>query len=86
MRAAKDFHFLENDLPGAEIEIGSAVLRVRQAIQRCVTPTYDIETGESEPEILRYVAQERNNCFGIYGDVELAGVVRIGDPLRLRAR
>ena len=85
VRATKDFELLESDMPGAEIHIGSAVLRIRKAIQRCVTPTYDVETGEPTPEILRYIAQERNNCFGVYGDVELAGVVRAGDPVRLRA-
>ena len=86
VQSAADFLRAENDLPGSEIEIGGAVLRVRKPIERCVTPTYDVETGEPSPDILRYIAQERANCFGIYCDVELAGVVRTGDALRLRAR
>jgi uncharacterized protein YcbX len=86
VRAAGGFDLLEDDLPGSQIEMGTAILRVRKAIQRCVTPTYDVATGTPSPEVLRYVAQERGNCFGVYGDVELAGAVRTGDALRLRAR
>jgi uncharacterized protein YcbX len=85
-KAAEDFQFKENDLSERVIEAGSAVLRVRGPIERCVTTTYDVQTGEPDPNVLRYVAQERATCLGIYCDVELAGVVRAGDALRLRAR
>jgi uncharacterized protein YcbX len=85
-KAAADFHFKEDDLPGCVIEAGSAVLNVLRPILRCAVIGYDVQTGEPDPEVVRYVAQERGNAFGIYCDVELAGVVRTGDPLRLRAR
>ena len=85
-RAAADFQLRESDLTGELIEAGAAVLRVRVANRRCVTPSYDVKTGERDPEVLRYVAQERGNVLGVYCDVELAGVVRAGDALRLRAR
>ncbi len=85
-RAAPDFRFGEGDLTDRLIEAGSAVLRVRTPIERCVTTTYDVQTGEPDPEVLRYVAQERETSLGIYCDVELTGVVRVGDALRLRAR
>jgi uncharacterized protein YcbX len=84
--AAADFQFRESDLTGGLIEAGTALLRVREPTERCVTTTYDVETGERDPAVLRYVAQERGNVFGVYCDVELAGVVRAGDALRLRAR
>jgi uncharacterized protein YcbX len=85
-RAAADFQLSESDLDGKLIEAGTAVLRVSQSNKRCVTPNYDVETGEGDPAILRYVAQERGSVLGVYCDVELAGVVRAGDALRLRAR
>jgi len=85
-RAAADFQLSESDLNGALIEAGTALLRVRESNRRCVTTTYDVETGEPDPEVLRYVAQERESVLGVYCDVELAGVVRAGEPLRLRAR
>ena len=85
-RAAADFVLREQDLVGKTIELGEIVLRVRDTIGRCVTTTYDIETGERNDDVLLYVAQQRANTMGVYCDVELAGTVRTGDPLRLRAR
>ena len=86
VNAAREFHFKEDDLAGCTIEAGSAVLTVLRPILRCAVIGYDIQTGESDPQVLRYVAQERGNTFGIYCEVELAGEVRTGDALRLRAR
>ncbi len=85
-RADAGFTFAESDLLGAAIEIGDAVVRVRDTIGRCITTTYDVETGESDEDVLLYVAQKRANVMGVYCDVELAGMVRAGDALRLRDR
>ena len=85
-RAAAGFKYSESDLTGALIEIGSCALRVTEPIDRCVTTTYDVNTGVPDPRVLRYVAQERNNTMGVYCVVERAGSVRAGDDLRLRAR
>jgi uncharacterized protein YcbX len=85
-RAGAAFAYAESDLIGRAIEIGGVVLRVRETIERCVTTTYDIETGESDEDVLVYVAQQRANVMGVYCEVELAGTVRVGDDLRLRAR
>lgn len=84
-RASADFTQNETDLIGGLITVGDVNLRVRDTIKRCVTTTYDIETGESEPGVLRYVAQNRDNVMGVYCEVELAGTLRAGDALRLRA-
>jgi hypothetical protein len=46
-------------------------------------PTYDTDTGEADPRILRYIVQQRNNVMGIYCDVETEGVARIGDAVTL---
>lgn len=85
-RACAHFRLHEPDLIGRTIELGGAVLRVRDTIRRCVTTTYDVETGESNADVLRYVAQQRDNVMGVYCEVELAGTVRVGDVLRLRDR
>lgn len=84
--AAADFAYGEEDLLGSTIELGDVVLRVRDRIGRCVTTTYDIRTGEQDGEVLLYVARERGNTMGVYCEVEVAGTVRAGDALRLRAR
>lgn len=85
-KAAPDFTYRETDLIDRIIEAGSVVLRVTETIGRCVTTTYDIETGERDDDVLLYVAQNRGNVMGVYCEVELAGTVREGDALRLRAR
>lgn len=85
-RAAAAVTLSEPDLLGRTIEIGGVLLRVRDTIKRCVTTTYDIETGEREDDVLLYVAQKRSNVMGVYCEVELAGTVRVGDALRLRDR
>lgn len=85
-RASDGFTMREHELTGAIIEIGEVALRVIEPIDRCVTTSYDVQTGEPDNNVLRYVAQERNNAMGIYCEVELAGTVRAGDVLRLRAR
>jgi uncharacterized protein len=86
VRAEDDFSFSETDLLGATIETGDVRLHVREPIGRCVATTYDVETGERDDDVLLYVAQNRANRMGVYCEVELAGTVRAGDPLRLRAR
>jgi uncharacterized protein YcbX len=85
-RAAGDFALREDDLVGRSIAVGAVVLHVRDTIKRCVTTTYDVETGERDDDVLVYVAQNRANVMGVYCEVELAGTVRVGDALRLRDR
>lgn len=85
-KAAAGFRLPEDDLIGRTIEIGEVVLNVRDTIKRCVTTTYDVESGERDDDVLLYVAQKRANVMGVYCEVELAGTVRAGDPLRLRDR
>ncbi len=85
-RAAAVFDWSETQLLGATVEIGEVALRVRETIGRCITTTYDVQTGEPTDDVLLYVAQRRNNVMGVYCEVELAGTVRVGDALRLRAR
>ncbi len=84
--AASDFGFRERDLLGGLLLLGQAVLLAVSPIERCVTTTYDVATGEPDPAVLKYVAQQRGNVMGVYCEVELAGTVRVGDPLRLRDR
>lgn len=84
VRADDAFDETERSLDGAHLQIGEELrLRVRYGIERCVVPTYDLETGESDPRVLRYIAQQRNNIMGIYCDVETEGTVRTGDAVAL---
>lgn len=81
--AAPQFDLDEQSLTGSDLRLGEVRLRVRAPIGRCVVITYDPEGGTSDPEILRYVAQQRDNTMGIYCDVIGPGTVRVGDVLTL---
>lgn len=83
VRAAPEFRVGELELPGALLDIGGVRLRVRSPIGRCVTPTYDLHTGVSDPAILRFIAQHRDNRMGIYCDVVTTGAVHVGDAITL---
>lgn len=72
----------EQVLAGARVMVGDVVLRVLRPIGRCVTTTYDQVTGESDAEVLGFVARSRDNKMGVYCDVETPGTVRVGDVLR----
>ena len=81
VHAAPDFTRREADLVGSTILVHDVRLRVNDTIRRCVTTTYDIPTGASDPNVLRAVAQHRENVMGIYCVVENPGTVAIGDEL-----
>jgi uncharacterized protein YcbX len=69
----------ETALVGATIAAGDVLLRVVSPIVRCVTPTYDQKTGESNPGVLRALAQHRDTLMGVYCSVERSGRVTVGD-------
>ena len=73
----------EPALVGRTLAIGVVRLRVSDTIGHCVTTTYDVQTGESDPNILRVVAQQRANTVGIYCTVERTGTIATGDPIVL---
>lgn len=81
VRATPDFCAAENDLVDRVLAVGDVRLRVSQPIHRCVTTTYDLLTGESDPRILSVIANERANTMGIYAHVVRRGTLRAGDTI-----
>lgn len=59
---------------------GSEVL-VTNGIPRCVMITIDPDTGERDSKIMRTVAQEFSNIFGVYATPSRTGRIRAGDPV-----
>jgi uncharacterized protein YcbX len=84
VRAAPEFASDETALVNAELTLGTVRLRVRCPIERCVAITYHPHGAASDPEILRFLAQQRNAWLGIYCDVLEPGVVNVGDAVILR--
>jgi uncharacterized protein len=76
--------FEELKWAGRVLRVGDAArVAIIKVDQRCVMITMDPESGESSPSVLRCVAQQHENCAGIYGTVLTPGEVRPGDPIWL---
>ncbi|HZO93806.1 MAG TPA: hypothetical protein VFB22_08535 [Candidatus Baltobacteraceae bacterium] len=73
----------EADLVGATLRIGGATLDVVATIDRCVTPNYDVATGEENADVLRRIANDRDNVMGIYCEVTVTGDIAVGETLTL---
>jgi uncharacterized protein YcbX len=76
----------EDSWEGLLFEIGSAIVRVGDPVDRCAVTTRDPETGERDLDTLRLLKQYRGQrqadgavLFGVYATVERPGVVRVGD-------
>ncbi|MGA2760949.1 MAG: MOSC domain-containing protein [Candidatus Cybelea sp.] len=72
---------LEQTLVDSLLALGTARLRVRSPIERCVTINYHPRGDATDPRILQFLATQRNACMGIYCDVLQPGTARAGDPL-----
>ncbi|MEL6615976.1 MAG: MOSC N-terminal beta barrel domain-containing protein [Bacteroidota bacterium] len=83
VEASGEAPFPEDAWVGATLQIGTLAFRVDKRDGRCVVITVDSETRESDPAILRAVAQERDGCAGVYGSVVTPGRVAVGDAVAL---
>jgi len=83
VRSATETVWRERDLVGGTLRAGDVALRVLQPITRCVTPNYDVETGEALPEVLDAVVRERDAKVGVYCEVLTPGTIALGDELAL---
>ena len=81
VRADPTFHGSEAALVGATLAAGEVLLRVTKTIGRCVTTTYDVETGSPEPAVLRAVAEHRGNVMGVYCTVLVPGTLVLGTKI-----
>ncbi len=79
--AGPGFTRREADLVGMTIRAGSVTLRVIDTDRRCVTPTYDVATGEELPAVLSEVALRRDNVVGVYCEVLAPGEIAVGEVL-----
>jgi uncharacterized protein YcbX len=78
-----DADFPEDDWLGATLRVGEMQLRVDRRDPRCVIVTIDPESGDRDPSVLRQIAQQRENCAGVYGTVVATGRVAVGDAVLL---
>lgn len=71
--------FAEDAWVGSVLRIGGLRMRVDKRDGRCAVITIDPLTTERNPAILRAVAQDRQNCLGVYGTTTEPGRTAVGD-------
>ena len=76
--------FAEELFVGRSLRIGSKVeIAVIERDPRCAMITFDPDTGESKPEVLRQVAKAHDGMAGVYGAVLREGTLVKGDAVAL---
>lgn len=73
----------ERDWPGAELHIGSVVVRLAALRGRCVMTTFDPDTQKRDPEVLRDIVRRFGGRLALDADVGRPGTIAVGDPVRL---
>jgi uncharacterized protein YcbX len=76
---------------GHRVGLGDTILRVSGAIPRCAMTTHDPDSGERDYDTLRAIKEYRGFAgpdgrdlmFGVYGEVERTGTIRVGDEVQL---
>jgi uncharacterized protein YcbX len=74
---------------GRRIGLGGTVLEISGPIPRCAMTTHDPDTGARDLDTLRAIREYRglrdgkDLDFGVYGEIEQAGTIRLGDQVRL---
>ena len=68
---------------GRRLRVGEAVLEVVEGCERCAMPTRDPDTQAKWPQLLRFLAAERDTLFGLLLRPVTPAVVREGDRAEL---
>lgn len=77
----------EDTWVGGRVGVGEAVLRISAPVPRCAMTTHHPETGLRDFDTLRAIkdyrglAHEKHILFGVWGEVERPGTIRLGDEL-----
>ena len=72
---------------GSRVALGETILRISAPVPRCAITTQDPDTGQRDLDTLRAIKDYRGQVdgtdllFGVFGEVEQPGTVRVGDEL-----
>lgn len=81
---ANGIPFTENDWVGKILRVGSeAIVGVTKKDSRCVMINLDPATAVQDPAVLRTVTDQHGECIGIYANVVVPGLVRVGDGIEM---
>jgi hypothetical protein len=73
----------ERAWPGRRARIGGAIVAFQKLRGRCVMTTYDPDTLEQDPGVLRRIAREMEGRLALDSYVVEPGRVAVGDPVEL---
>jgi uncharacterized protein YcbX len=79
-----DSDFPEAQWVGADVEIGSATMRVTIPTIRCVVPTRPQPNLPLDRQLTRQLATRTDRFLGVYADVTKPGLLRVGDVVSVR--
>ena len=77
----------EDTWVGQRVSLGEAILRISAPVPRCAMTTHHPETGLADLDTLRAImgyrgfGEGRDILFGVWGEVERPGTIRVGDEL-----
>jgi uncharacterized protein YcbX len=74
----------EASWPGSFLQIGELVIGVRKRRSRCVMTTFDPDTLEQDPSVLRRIVWEFFGTVALDCWVEVPGEVAVGNRVELR--
>jgi uncharacterized protein YcbX len=72
----------EHGWAGRRMAVGTVRLRFTGGCDRCVITTKETPTVPHDRAVLRWIAQEVGNTFGMYAAVDTPGHIRVGDEAR----
>lgn len=81
----REVPFEEDEWVGGVLTFGASSVAPEIALtnwdERCSMVNFDPETAKPTPEVLRAIAQARNNKAGVYGAVLGRGRIEVGQPV-----
>lgn len=76
--------FIENSWVGKVVRLGeTAQMGVTSTDERCMMINLNPDTAKQDPAVLRTVTHEHGQQMGIYGNVVVPGLVKVGDAIEL---
>ena len=76
----------ERNWVGRALRIGDALIAARNARERCVMTTFDPDTLEQDPDVLRRIVREFGGRVALDCWVLEPGRIRVGDPVEVVVR
>jgi len=73
----------ERSWPGQCLRIGDAVIGIQDLRARCVMTTYDPDSLEQNPNVLKEIVQKFNGELALNCFVIRTGELKVGDPVEL---